>query len=84
MSTTRPDPYAPIGAWRALETRAAWLLAMLWILPLAYAVWTAFHPAEFSTRFELLAPLTLENFAARLGRGAVRALLPQHVRAGDA
>ena len=27
-----------------------------------YAVWTAFHPAEFSTRFALTAPLTLENF----------------------
>ena len=28
-----------------LDTLAAWLLALLWILPLAYAVWTAFHPA---------------------------------------
>jgi sn-glycerol 3-phosphate transport system permease protein len=45
-----------------LDTVAAWLLALLWILPLAYAVWTAFHPPEFSTRFSLLAPLTLENF----------------------
>jgi len=45
-----------------LDTVAAWLLALLWILPLAYAVWTAFHPPEYSTRFELLAPLTLENF----------------------
>ena len=45
-----------------LDTLAAWLLALLWILPLAYAVWTAFHPAEFSTRFALLAPLTLDNF----------------------
>ena len=27
-----------------------------------YAFWTAFHPAEFSTRFALTAPLTLENF----------------------
>ncbi len=26
-------------------------------------MWTAFHPAEFSTRFVLAAPLTLENFA---------------------
>ena len=46
-----------------LDTLAAWALALLWILPLAYAVWTAFHPAEYSTRFALLAPLTLENFA---------------------
>lgn len=46
-----------------LDTVAAWLLALLWILPLAYAVWAAFHPGEYSTRFVPLAPLTLENFA---------------------
>jgi sn-glycerol 3-phosphate transport system permease protein len=46
-----------------LDTIAAWLLALLWVLPLAYAVWTAFHPGEYSTRFVLLAPLTLDNFA---------------------
>ncbi|MEW7008313.1 carbohydrate ABC transporter permease [Lentilitoribacter sp. EG35] len=34
----------------------------MWALPLLYAVWTAFHPAAFETRFELFAPLTLENF----------------------
>ena len=45
-----------------LDTVAAWLLALLWILPLAYAVWTAFHTAEYATRFSLLAPLTLDNF----------------------
>ncbi|MEO5669583.1 MAG: carbohydrate ABC transporter permease [Ramlibacter sp.] len=45
-----------------LDTAAAWVLALLWILPLAYAVWTAFHPSEYSTRFTLLAPLTLDNF----------------------
>jgi sn-glycerol 3-phosphate transport system permease protein len=47
---------------RRLETLAAWILGFLWILPLLYAFWTAFHPSEFSTRFELLAPLTLDNF----------------------
>jgi sn-glycerol 3-phosphate transport system permease protein len=46
-----------------IDTLAAWVLALLWILPLAYAAWTAFHPSEYSTRFELLAPLTLDNFA---------------------
>ncbi len=45
-----------------LDTVAAWMLALMWILPLAYAVWTAFHPSEFSTRFSLFAPLTLDNF----------------------
>ncbi|HRO57867.1 MAG TPA: carbohydrate ABC transporter permease [Burkholderiaceae bacterium] len=53
------------AAWsRSLEWLAAWLLGLLWILPLAYAVWTAFHPSEFSTRFELGAPLTQRNFVA--------------------
>jgi sn-glycerol 3-phosphate transport system permease protein len=47
---------------RALETVGAWMLGFLWLLPLLYAVWTAFHPAEFATRFELFAPLTLDNF----------------------
>jgi sn-glycerol 3-phosphate transport system permease protein len=47
-----------------LETAAAWLLGIVWILPLVYAVWTAFHPAANATRFELGAPLTLDNFRA--------------------
>jgi sn-glycerol 3-phosphate transport system permease protein len=54
--------YAPRGVPRALETIGAWALGLLWLLPLAYAAWTAFHPAEFATRFVPTAPLTLENF----------------------
>ena len=49
-----------IGVW--LEKFAAWLLALLWISPLLYAFWAAFHPAIYATRFELFAPLTLDNF----------------------
>ena len=56
----RQGPALYTVSW--LDTLAAWLLALLWILPLVYAVWTAFHPAEFSTRFDLAAPWTLENF----------------------
>jgi sn-glycerol 3-phosphate transport system permease protein len=52
----------PGTALRGVETAAAWLLGALWVLPLAYAVWTAFHPPEFATRFALGAPLTLANF----------------------
>ncbi|MFL5037745.1 MAG: carbohydrate ABC transporter permease [Microvirga sp.] len=63
MTPLPPDPYAPTGAWRVVETAAAWCLAILWVLPLAYAVWAAFHPPEFTTRFSLAAPLTLDNFA---------------------
>lgn len=46
---------------RALETVAAWTLGIAWILPLVYAFWTALHPTEFSTRFDLAAPWTLQN-----------------------
>jgi sn-glycerol 3-phosphate transport system permease protein len=60
--SARSDPYAPTGGWLVLESFGAALLAILWILPLVYAVWAAFHPSEYTTRFELLAPLTLENF----------------------
>jgi sn-glycerol 3-phosphate transport system permease protein len=45
-----------------LETAAAWLLAALWLSPLLYAFWAAFHPVEYATRFQLLAPVTVENF----------------------
>jgi sn-glycerol 3-phosphate transport system permease protein len=52
----------PQGVTLALETVGAWTLAILWILPLLYAFWTAFHPGEFSTHLVLSAPLTLDNF----------------------
>ncbi|MDF2368204.1 carbohydrate ABC transporter permease [Sneathiella sp.] len=47
---------------KTLNTTGAWVLALLWFLPLAYAIWTAFHPALYEVRFDLTAPLTLENF----------------------
>jgi sn-glycerol 3-phosphate transport system permease protein len=58
------EPYAARGLSLGVETLGAWLLALLWILPLAYAFWTAFHPTAYSARFDLTAPLTLENFVA--------------------
>ena len=57
------DPFHTHGVGRALNTVAAWTLGLLWFLPLAYAFWSAFHPAAYAVRFDLLAPLTLENFA---------------------
>jgi len=51
-----------IGIGQSLEIGAAWLLAIIWLMPLLYAFWSAFHPAEFATRFSLFAPLTLDNF----------------------
>ena len=61
MSTDYPSRALDLG--HGLETTGAWLLGGLWILPLAYAIWTAFHPGEFSTHFVPTAPLTLDNFA---------------------
>lgn len=46
-----------------LMRAAGWMLAALWVLPLLYAVWAAFHTTEFEARFDLTAPLTLSNFA---------------------
>jgi sn-glycerol 3-phosphate transport system permease protein len=60
--TVSANPYEPKGLSHALESAGAILLALIWILPLAYAVWAAIHPAEFTTRFSLFAPLTLDNF----------------------
>lgn len=67
LAATRPvQPAAamPLPVDRWLNFIGAWTLGILWLAPLLYAVWTAFHPTEFSTRFELLAPLTLDNFRA--------------------
>lgn len=46
----------------ALTTVAGWFLAVLWIAPLFYALWTAFHQYEYGTGFNLFAPWTLDNF----------------------
>ena len=54
--------YAPRGITHSLETLGAWVLGVLWVLPLVYAFWTAFHPPAYSTNFTLAAPLTLGNF----------------------
>ncbi|OYW62237.1 MAG: ABC transporter permease [Bosea sp. 12-68-7] len=62
VTATRSDPYAPKGLSLTLESTGAILLALIWVLPLAYAVWAAIHPAEYTTRFVLTAPLTLDNF----------------------
>ena len=56
------SPFASSHLDRSLNTIGAWLLGIIWFMPLLYAVWTAFHPAAYAVRFDLLAPLTLENF----------------------
>ncbi|MGP5309098.1 carbohydrate ABC transporter permease [Vreelandella alkaliphila] len=62
-TTTSYAPRSRVFSIPTLETVAAWLLAIIWIFPLLYAFWAAFHPSEFMVNFALFAPLTLENFA---------------------
>ena len=54
--------YQPGRLNAALETAGAWCLAVLWILPLAYALWASIHPSEYSAHFVVDAPVTAENF----------------------
>ena len=62
MTGTMSGPF-PSGRFdRLLNTVGAWTLGILWFLPLIYAFWTAFHPAAYAVRFDIFAPLTLENF----------------------
>lgn len=49
----RPVTLAAVGAW---------LLAIVWVSPLLYALWAAFHAPSQATHFDLFAPLTLANF----------------------
>ena len=57
--------YAPprrLFSLPSLDTLGAWLLAIVWISPLVFAVWAAFHTPEGALSFKLNAPLTVENF----------------------
>jgi sn-glycerol 3-phosphate transport system permease protein len=49
------------------EKAGAWLLAILWLAPLLYACWAAFHPPAYATHFDPAAPLTLANFERAWG-----------------
>ena len=53
---------ANITLSRLMEGIAAWALAILWISPLLYALWAAFHDTAYATNFDLFAPVTLRNF----------------------
>lgn len=64
----------PLSA-RALTTLAL-ILAIVWISPLLFAFWAAFHSASDAVNFRLSAPLTLENFrTARAGTPCLRYFL---------
>ena len=45
-----------------IEAAGAILLALIWISPLVYAFWAAFHRTSDAVNFNLFSPWTLENF----------------------
>ena len=45
-----------------IEAAGAILLALIWISPLVYAFWAAFHSTSDAVNFTLFSPWTLENF----------------------
>ena len=65
MTTPAPKAWS---FYDTLETLAAWALALLWISPLLYAFWAAFHASEYAIHFDILAPLTLDNFREALSQ----------------
>jgi sn-glycerol 3-phosphate transport system permease protein len=61
MAATAPQGHKAF-VLPSLDTIGAWLLAIVWISPLVFAVWAAFHTPDGALSFKLNAPLTLENF----------------------
>ena len=45
-----------------LEQAGAILLALIWISPLLFAFWAAFHTSSDAVSFNVLSPWTLDNF----------------------
>ncbi|HEX5779517.1 MAG TPA: carbohydrate ABC transporter permease [Xanthobacteraceae bacterium] len=46
----------------SLDTVGAWLLAIVWIAPLLFAVWASVRAPAAALSFDLGAPFTLDNF----------------------
>jgi sn-glycerol 3-phosphate transport system permease protein len=63
-----PLPPAPArGRWLSrslakLDVLGAWVLALLWIAPLAFACWAAFHTPQATLAFDWRAPWSGANF----------------------
>lgn len=47
---------------RILDTLGAWVLALVWIAPLLFALWAALQPSGSALELDFSAPLTLQNF----------------------
>lgn len=48
--------------WTVIDTSGAWVMALMWIAPLLFALWAAFHTSNAALNFDWRAPLILDNF----------------------
>jgi sn-glycerol 3-phosphate transport system permease protein len=66
--TAHAEPAGPRGfhlhraTLPTLDAIGAWMLALLWVAPLLFAAWAAFHTPSGALSFDIAAPLTLDNF----------------------
>ncbi len=58
------SPARPIRWSAALEAAGAWLLALVWIAPLLFALWASLRAPGQALDFSLAAPFTFENYRA--------------------
>lgn len=56
-------------AWPSvrLDTIGAWLLGLMWILPLLWAIWSSIHLPSEVANFNLFGRVTLQNFVTAWG-----------------
>ena len=47
---------------KLLQKISTYTLALIWILPLFYTFWAAFHTEQYSANFDLFAPLSVQSF----------------------
>ncbi|NND92155.1 MAG: carbohydrate ABC transporter permease [Granulosicoccus sp.] len=50
------------GLTRTADTLGAMVLALIWVAPLLFAFWAAFHSSSDAVNFNVTAPWTLDNF----------------------
>ena len=48
--------------WQVIDTCGAWLLALVWLMPLLFALWAALHSSQAALSFDWRAPLVIDNF----------------------
>ena len=61
-SPAAPRTWRSVRLGERVEMVAAIVLAALWVSPLVFALWAAFHPPPYATALDPTSPFTLDNF----------------------